>query len=745
MFDTNSLQQDEVKINKKNKNSTNTEMLEAALSYAVAQGWHVFPVKERSKHPMISDWPNAASTDPEQIMERWTERPKANIGVVTGRVSGIFILDEDAAKVVGGVDGKATIRELEEKNTILPATPTALTGGGGQQRVFAYPDNIEIKNRVAFVPGVDIRGDKGYAVVPPSTHPSGRPYEWLPGLAPEDIKPAECPQWLLKLVTGTSSGTEAQENASVKQKTTIRKGARNDSLYRLAGRLRRNGLTRLEIETVLLRVNTEECSPPLPQDEVKKIAESITRHAPGEVVNSPFPYNMTETGNAELLADMLKDDFIWVPERKTWMQWNGKYWQETIRGEIIQAAIKCFRDARNKALTIEDERQKTKVENWLLRSEGKRNIDSAIALMMSYPGITKSASELDNNDMLLNVLNGTVDLFTGKLKAHDKSDWITKCCNAEFLPESKSEVWERFLSEIFLDNHEAIRYIQKLMGYCLTGRISEEELYIFKGGGRNGKTKLVETIKYIIAGYAVTSSPDALLAKEGKELERHVARFAGARLILMSEPDTGKRLSDNAVKSLTGGDTNVARFIYGREFEFQMKGKIIMLTNHEVKVIGSDHGLWSRLVTIPFLYTVPEEKIDKHLQEKLIKEASGILSWCVEGCLLWQREGLRPTDKMRESKEEYRRNQDVIELFIEEHCVVNNSAREPLQYVYQRFCKWVMITGERSISNRELSKRLQEKGFYVKRSTGGVRFCFGLWLKDETVNMNSLPWAEEEN
>ncbi|MHB8125865.1 MAG: phage/plasmid primase, P4 family [Desulfitobacteriaceae bacterium] len=740
MVCTNSLQQDEAEINKNNKSHTNTEMLEAALSYA-ARGWHVFPVKERSKQPMVADWPNVASIDPEQAVEWWTKWPKANIGIVTGRISGLLVLDVDISKE----DGEATLRELEEKNAVLPDTIEAITGGGGRHIFFAYPDNVEIKNRVAFAPGLDIRSNGGYVAAAPSIHESGQRYTWRPELALEKNQPAECPVWLLQLITGASSGTKAQESAGVKQEATIRKGARNDSLYRLAGRLRRDGLKRFEIEAVLLRVNTEECNPPLPQGEVKKIAESITRHDPGEFLNGTFPYNMTETGNAELLANRLSGDFIWVPERKTWMQWNGKYWQETIRGEIIQAAIKCFRDARKGAVTIDDERHKTKIENWLLRSEGKRNIDSAIALMMSYPGIAKSVSELDNNDMLLNVLNGTVDLITGQLRAHDRVDCITRCCNAEFLPEGKSEVWEKFLTEIFPENQETIRYVQKLMGYCLTGRISEEELYILKGGGRNGKTKLVETIKYIMGGYAITGSPDTLLAKEGKELACGVARFDRARLVLMSEPDTGKKLSDNAVKSLTGGDTIVARFLYGREFEFQMKGKIIMLTNHEVKVIGTDHGLWSRLVTIPFLYTVPKEKIDKQLQEKLIKEAPGILSWCVEGCLSWQREGLRHTEKMGESKEEYRRNQDVIELFIEEHCVINNSAREPIQDVYQRFCKWAMINGERSISRRELSKRLREKGFCIKRGTGGIWNCIGLWLTANATIVDSLPWGEEEN
>ena len=201
--------------------------------------------------------------------------------------------------------------------------------------------------------------------------------------------------------------------------------------------------------------------------------------------------------------------------------------------------------------------------------------------------------------------------------------------------------------------------IFKNYGYCCTGSVVEQEFYQARGSGQNGKTVLFELVKHCLGSYAITASPDILMQRDLSAIPNDVARLQGARMVLTSEPDPGKKFSDCAIKSLTGGDTVIARFLHKEYFEFKMKAKIIMLTNHEIKAIGTDHGLWRRIVVIPFNYRVPEEKRDKHLPDKLIAEAEAVLSWMVEGCLMWQQEGLKQPEELTETKEVYRRGQDV--------------------------------------------------------------------------------------
>lgn len=449
------------------------------------------------------------------------------------------------------------------------------------------------------------------------------------------------------------------------------------------------------------------------------------------------PYKLTDAGNAEMLADMLRGQYLYIPEQKAWYIYNGKVWEEDVSNQIVQGIIKCLRQAQKEALNINDDDKRGKTMKWLLSSESQAKIKAALNLMESIPFMCARINQFDKDDMLLNVQNGTVDLRTGELREHNREDYLTKICNVGYNPDAKSALFETFLGEITEGNQAKKLYLQKLSGYCCTAKISEEEFYQAKGSGQNGKTKLFETIKYCLGSYAVTASPDILMQKDMTSIPNDIARLQGVRLVIMSEPDPGKRFSDSAIKSLTGGDTIIARFLHKEYFEFTMKAKMVMLTNHEIKAIGTDHGLWRRMVVIPFTYQVPEEKKDKHLQEKLIADAEAILAWMIQGCLLWQKEELQQPQELIEVKDEYRKAQDAVGLFLEECCIEDPKSKVSATELYKAYIQWCQDTGEYEISQRQFGTRLREKGY--TRIKIGTYYWLGIKLLDHLDHLDQNP------
>lgn len=719
-----------------------TKLIKAGIAYAKI-GWWVIPLHTikngkctcskgegcdcPGKHPRIKDWPNEATTDIDKVTKWFTKWPDSNIGIATGSRSGFIVLDIDPRH-----GGEENLHDLQAEYGQLPDTVEALTGGGGRHLLFKHPGGT-VQNRVGsdegLVPGVDVRADGGLIVVSPSMHISGNRYEWEASSRPDETELAELPNSWLMFIKGKNPNKPA-ERRSQRVDKVIPEGKRNDVLFKIASSFRAKGLNDDEIYAAVWQVNINRCIPPLREDEIKTLVASVSRYKVGSIQITDFKksYKCTDAGNSERFADMLRGQYLYVSEQKNWYHYNGKVWEEDYKNHIVQDIINCLRIAQKEAFSIGDEDKRTKTLKWLLASESQAKISAALNLMSSVPFMCARVSQFDNEDMLLSVQNGIVNLKTGELKAHDRSNYITKICNAEYNPDAQSQLFENFLDEITEGNGDKKRYLQKLCGYCLTGKITEEEFYQAKGSGMNGKTKLFETVKYCLGSYAVTASPDILMQKDLSGIPNDIARLQSSRLVLMSEPDPGKRFSDNAIKSLTGGDTIIARYLHKEFFEFKMKAKMVMLTNHEIKAIGTDHGLWRRMVVIPFTYQVPEEKKDKNLQEKLIADAEAVLAWMVQGCLVWQQEGLQQPQELVQLKDEYRKGQDAVGLFIDECCTENQKTKVKASELYNSYKRWCESSGEYELSHREFSKRLREKGYSGVKS--GVYYWFGIDLLD---------------
>ncbi len=303
--------------------------LDSAVEY-VNRGWAVFPlhsVKDGvctcgeaicsiGKHPRIDHGFKDATTDEPKVNEWWSKWPDANIGIATGSRSGIVVLDVDVAKGTKP-SGEATLDELRSTHGALPATITSLTGGGGKHFFFRYQKAV-MNSRVGFLPGLDIRGDGGYVVAPPSLHKSGRRYEWMEGHDPDSIDLAEMPPWLIDILINTKKEVPITVNAEREvppvpqtEDDLIPAGERNSTLTSLAGKMRQGGMTESEINAALKTMNQARCKPPLPHIEVEKIARSISRYEP-QAVPSPSPPN-----NVDRIMDIAGDiDLFHSPDRK---------------------------------------------------------------------------------------------------------------------------------------------------------------------------------------------------------------------------------------------------------------------------------------------------------------------------------------------------------------------------------------------------------------------------------------------
>lgn len=254
------------------RDTADGSMLDAALTY-LARGWAVIPVRPRGKRPIVP-WEELQRRRPtEKEVRGWFERwPDANLAIVTGRVSGLIVLDVDPRH-----DGDETLDELEQSYGPLPHTAEAITGSGGRHVYFAYPGRM-VRNAVGFAPGLDIRGDGGVIVAPPSVHPSGRRYEWEVSHHPDETPVVPMPRWLLRLATMPADRRgHPLEHWRRLAREGVKQGRRNDTIASFAGHLFWHGVDYDVVMELLLCWNARRCRPPLDDDEVMRTVDSIAR------------------------------------------------------------------------------------------------------------------------------------------------------------------------------------------------------------------------------------------------------------------------------------------------------------------------------------------------------------------------------------------------------------------------------------------------------------------------------------
>lgn len=361
-----------------------------------------------------------------------------------------------------------------------------------------------------------------------------------------------------------------------------------------------------------------------------------------------------------------------------------------------------------------------KMMSHAVKSQNLPRLQAMLEMAASEPGMSVSANELDANPMLLGANNGVINLKTGALLPYQPEMLITKRVNANFNSVSPTDFWKKFLNEVFDSDQQTIDCLQRIVGYTLTGSVTEEVMIICYGLGSNGKSVFNNVLMNILADYGRTA-PASLLTKRkpGDTGPRNdLASLAGVRYASLNELEAGDRLDEQTVKVAVGREPITARFLYQELFTFIPTHKIWLRTNHKPVITGNDDGIWRRLVLIPFSRQFKDEEKDPYLEEKLLAERDGILAWMVEGAIKWQESGLQLSPLIQRECMAYRRDSDLIGQFLEDCCSIDPNGKVTQRVLFSRWIQWCDTNGVRHGSKMSFTRRLVENGLGELKSNG---------------------------
>ncbi len=344
-----------------------------------------------------------------------------------------------------------------------------------------------------------------------------------------------------------------------------------------------------------------------------------------------------------------------------------------------------------------------------------------LTMARSEAGIPILPESLDSHSWLLNCSNGILDLKTGELLPHDRGLYLTKLVPHDYVRDAECPLWHDFLAVIFNGNSGMIQFLQRLFGCALVGQVIEHVLPILWGKGANGKSVKVETMLHVLGpDYSCKAASDLLLAKRNESHPTERADLHGKRLVVCVESDENRRLAEGQVKELTGGDTIKARRMREDFWEFKPQHTAMLVTNHKPEVRGTDNGIWRRVRLVPFTVTIPDEKQDKRLAEKLQAEACGILRWCVDGCLAWQRGGLAEPADVIGATDGYRQEMDLLATFLADCCEVGPQFKVKSADLYDAYCRWCAGHNETTKSERKFGSAMTERGEFERYTSNGT-------------------------
>jgi putative DNA primase/helicase len=770
----------------------------AALNYA-NKGWHVFPVPPGTKKSYVSGkngngkrW--GATTDPSLIGSYWTNWPSANLGIACGPESGLFVVECDTLEG-HDVDGIASMQKLFATHGPLPDTIEALSPTGSWHIYFKWPETGSPRNSASKVaPGVDVRGEGGMVIGVPSSKP-GRAelYRWKnpPGL----FELAECPDWLLKLCTGSkkkkpaidvgsrldfndasssAGATEVEEllswvdpdaggydtwidvlmalhahfggsveglnladawsskgpkykSGEVAEKWQGFTAGSGTKLATLAALARQNGANLSEIAKRHFRGGTKSGT------ENSNADSGVCKATPAVDANEEI--DLSHDAVAKDLGLRSWDmNAKHVAVQPRWYFWDRTRWKVdeclthmTSARKFLQVrAAELLRWAVSKAATLGQE-DAGKLLAWAKREA--RNLRSAstvmavISLARSNPASVAEPSDFDEDLLYLGTPGGTVDLRTGILRPPRREDMITKLTAVAPAPAgTPCPIWCQFLNEVLDGDAETIAFLQRAAGYALTGLTAEHKLLFLYGTGRNGKSTFLELLQWLWGDYARRAAATTFLSSIGERHPTDVAGLAGARLVIGSELPKGKSWDEAVLKDLTGGDKMTARFMRGDFFDFVPQLTLMIAGNNMPSLRGVDEALRARMVLVPFTVTIPPERRDKGLPEKLRAEGPAILRWAIDGALEWQRQGLNVPDRVAAASTEYLDGEDTLGQFLADETVNDPSAFIRTGDLHARFKQWAEVQGLAPWTSHTFTKELKSRGFQDLRRSDGRGF-----------------------
>jgi len=411
-------------------------------------------------------------------------------------------------------------------------------------------------------------------------------------------------------------------------------------------------------------------------------------------------------------------DWRYVAGWGKWLVWDGQRW----RTEDTLAATDLIRSVcRQTAVRADNPKVAAK-----LASAG--TVGGVERLARADRRHAATTDEWDADPWLLNTPGGVVDLKTGRMRPHERADRMTKITTAT--PSGDCSTWRQFIDEVTGGDKELQSYLQRMVGYALTGSTQEHALFFLYGTGANGKSVFVNTLATILGDYATNAPMDTFMETRTDRHPTDMAGLRGARFVAAIETEQGKRWAESKLKNLTGGDKISARFMRQDFFEFFPQFKLFVAGNHKPAIRNIDEAMKRRLHLIPFTITVPPERRDKNLQQKLLAERDGILAWAVQGCLDWQRHGrLSPPQRVVDATEEYFEAEDALGRWLDERCVREANAKSLTAELFNDWKPWAEAAGEFTGSQKRFADLLLNRGLDKWRNGMGLRGFQGIGLK----------------
>lgn len=412
---------------------------------------------------------------------------------------------------------------------------------------------------------------------------------------------------------------------------------------------------------------------------------------------------------------------------RQWRLYLGGRWGVCAMGEHVERVKHCVPFILNMAADAiksdpEGPRGK-KLQALAVRAQSAKGISQALQLAESDPAMATTADKFDCDPDLFNVANGVIHLPTGKFMAHDPALMLAKQSPAVYDPEARCPAFLQFIEQVSCSDTDWIDYLQRQLGYVISGRVHEEKLFFWFGDGRNGKSVLANVMRYILADYAVTAPAGMFMVsrRDGADATPQLAMLPGKRLMLANETEAGSRLSAQMLKVAVSTEHISARALHGNPFSFHPTHKAIMRGNHLPIIQEADEGTWRRIDLVPFELKLRPDQCDPYLEQKLMAEASGILTWLIEGHIKWRHHGLKPAARVRNASNTYRQNSDVIANFLADECIVGPVHEVEKIVAYMRYRMWAAAEGLRCMAKKSLTRALAERGYSDGRQTSGKR------------------------
>lgn len=668
---------------------------QAALKYA-SLGWAVFPVhsvaggrcscgkkdcQNPGKHPRTRKGVNDATIDPALIAGWWRTWPDANIGIATGSKSGLFVLDIDPRH-----HGDISLSEFEQENGRLLSAVECLTGGGGRHIYFKYPANGIIRSRANHPgPGLDVRGDGGYVVAPPSGHISGHHYDWEASSDPYKNVLEEAPAWLHHLLVENSTGyQQAASTQQAHQSTkTATAGGRNTFLTRQAGKLRRAGFSNDEIEVALQKLNQTRCQPPLDNTEVKKIAHSVSRY--------DTPHVPTDDELAQAWIEKHPDTVFGLGDFR---RYKDGYWPKLPDAQVEMELNKIQEAAK---------RDGYKPTFWHLKS-----IKELARIKSTVP-----ADQWNQDRDLLVCKNGTLHIPSMTLRDHSKTDYITSGVAYAYDKSAQAPTWDYYCKFTLKESND---FLQEFAGYALTIDTRLETAIWLYGPPGCGKSTFIAGLMSMLGDRA------GILGLADLEKSRFsLTDLPDKTLLVSTEQPSIYMQATEKVNALISGEPVQIERKFRDPVIVQSYAKICWAMNELPRVGESNNGLFRRVKVIEF-QPLPANLRNPDVKAHIQEEGAGVLNWALAGLARLRENGYSFSipQSVDDASAMFKLVNDIPSVFVQECCDVDPQFSLSGKALYAAYRQWCIDNGHKPQSSTSVAIDWKRLGFVSSHTRTGT-------------------------